>query len=95
MLPPHPTDRTPESFTLRKLSESNIALVFECARCWKASQMDILGLIGRFGPESLVDPICRKARCSRCGRLRPRPLLKFPVFRGDLAWWPRPPGATR
>lgn len=95
MLPPHPTDRSPERFTLRVLSVNNIALVFECTRCWKASQMDVDRLIRRFGPESLVQPICRKARCGRCGRLEPRPLLKYPFFRKDLSWWPRPPGATR
>ena len=95
VLPPHHTDRTPERFTLGTLARHNIALVFECARCWKASQMDVDRLIGRFGPDSLVQPICRKARCGRCGRLQPHHLLKYPIFRGDLAWWPRPPGATR
>lgn len=93
--PREPDRRSPETYTLRDLVDRRITLFFECANCLKAAQIDVLEMIARFGPESRLEPIRFKARCSRCGKRRARPLLRLPILRGDAAWWPMPPGARR
>ena len=87
-----PEARDPETFTLRDVIERRMTLVFECANCRKVSQVDTLNLAMRCGPEALVQAVRFRARCTRCGKRRARPLLKDPTAPEVRAWWPRPPG---
>jgi hypothetical protein len=93
--PRTPERRSPETFTLRDIVEERIGLYFECANCGRVTPADVLTLVARFGPESLLEPIRFRARYSRCGKRRARPLMRFPLTRGVDEWWPVPPGATR
>jgi len=93
--PREPDHRSPETFTLRDLVEQRIGLYFECANCGRLTPVDVLDLVARFGPESRLEPISFRARCSRCGKRRARPLLRFPLRKGLDEWWPRSPGLIR
>ncbi|WP_152981905.1 hypothetical protein [Prosthecomicrobium hirschii] len=93
--PREPDQKTPDAFTLRDVVERRLAMVFECANCRRVTQVDVLNLVARFGPEMAVEAVRFRARCQRCGKRRARPLFRDPAIRGDRAWWPKPPGATR
>ena len=45
-------------------------LAFECRNCWHLSQVDVLGLIERFGAEALVRALRRQAMPNRDGFVR-------------------------
>lgn len=93
--PRFPDAKDPEQFSIRDVIERRMGMVFECANCRKVAQVDVLQLVSRFGPDILLQATRFRARCTRCGKRRARILLKDPASRGDWAWWPRPPGATR
>ena len=46
----HLRDRDVDRWTLRQVLEHGI-LAFECRKCWHLAQLDVLDLVGRFGPE--------------------------------------------
>jgi hypothetical protein len=89
--PRTPERRSPETSTLRDIVEQRITLYFECANCGRVTPADVLILVARFGPESRLEPIRFRARRSRCGKRRARPLLRFPLWRGAGEWWQRLP----
>jgi ribosomal protein L44E len=95
---PNPRERdtrTPDKLTLRDLVEQRIGLYFECANCRRLSPVDLLDLVAKFGPDSRVEPIRFKAKCSTCGKRRAKPLYRYPLRKGLDEWWPHPPGAGR
>lgn len=86
--------RLPNELSLRDLVERRVVLFFECSNCYRLTPVDLLDLIARFGPDSRLEPIRFKARCTRCGKKRAKPLLQFPPLRKGT-WWPAPPRAGR
>lgn len=88
-------NRNPNDRTLRDVVDDRLALFFECASCERLSQSDLLHLVWRFGPDTKIETIRFKVVCSRCNARRATPLLKSAYRRGDAAWFPRPPLATR
>ncbi len=87
-------ERDVDKWTLRLVIERG-ALAFECRNCWHLSQVDVLGLVERFGAEALVSDVRRRARCRLCRSRRVRSLVRLKVGRKDLAWVPVPPRAGR
>ncbi|PWB63219.1 MAG: hypothetical protein C3F17_09860 [Bradyrhizobiaceae bacterium] len=88
-----PGDR--DRYTLRQVAELGLAIVFECRNCRKASRADMLELIGRYGTDTTLGELRRKARCNRCRKREADVLMRQAEGRKDLDWWPRPPGASR
>src|ERR1700687_6202758 len=68
---------------------------FECRNCRKVSEVDVLGLIERYGATATVGEIRDKARCRICKKRTADVLMRQPGSRKDFGWWPRPPRATR
>jgi hypothetical protein len=87
-------ERDVDKWTLRLVIERG-ALVFECRQCWHVAEVDVLGLIERFGADALVADARRRARCRLCRSRRVRSLLRLKVGRKDLSWVPVPPRAGR
>ena len=52
-------ERDVDKWTLRLVIERG-ALAFECRTCWHLSQIDVLGLVERFGAEALVSELSVK-----------------------------------
>jgi hypothetical protein len=88
-----PDDR--DDYTLRRIVELRLSLVFECRNCRKISQADLLDLIGRYGPSAKLGDLRPKGKCSRCGKRAADVLLKAAGTPAKRGWWPRPPGAQR
>jgi hypothetical protein len=68
-------ERDVDKWTLRLVIERG-ALAFECRNCWHLSQVDVLGLVERFGAEALVSDLRRRARCRLCRSRRVRSLVR-------------------
>jgi hypothetical protein len=88
-----PEDR--DHYTLRQVAELRLGLAFDCRNCGKFTSLDVLTLIERYGAATELGNLRPKARCSRCGKQAADVLTRVPGVRGERAWWPRPPGATR
>lgn len=91
---PNPAEIRNVSFSeirLRDIVEQRYDLVIQCSGCLKVSNMDVLVLIHKFGPDSKLEPIRFKLRCIGCGRRRATPLLFNRAYPGHHAWWPWPP----
>ncbi|GEM_PF-5268783 len=88
-----PGDR--DGYTLRKVAELRLTLAFECRNCRKIAQEDILELIEKHGLAAKLGDLRRRAKCTRCNRRAADILLRQPGVRGDKAWRPHPPRATR
>ena len=87
-------ERDVDKWTLRLVIERG-ALAFECRNCWHLAQVDVLGLIERFGADMTVGDMRRRARCRMCQSRRVRSLVRLKVGRKDLAWMPVPPQIGR
>ena len=87
-------DRDVDRWTLRQVLERG-TLAFECRKCAHLAQLDVLDLIGRFGPEMPVASVRAKTVCRMCGGRRVRSLVRLKVGRKELAWVPVPPRAGR
>jgi hypothetical protein len=68
---------------------------FECRKCRKFSAIDVETLTRTQGCQFTLGEVRRRARCRRCGSGLPQILIRSEAMRGDRAWFPRPPGATR
>jgi hypothetical protein len=84
-----------DRYTLRRVVELNLLLVFECRNCRRVSQADILDLIERFGTNATLGEIRTKGRCRICKKQSADILMREPGSRKDMGWWPRPPRAKR
>jgi hypothetical protein len=84
-----------DRYTLRQVAELRLVFVFECRNCRKVSEVDVLGLIERYGASATVGEIRDKARCRICKKRTAEVLMRQPGSRKDFGWWPRPPRATR
>jgi hypothetical protein len=51
-----------DRYTLRQVAELRLVFVFECRNCRKVSEVDVLGLIERYGASVTVGEIRDKAR---------------------------------
>ena len=87
-------ERDVDKWTLRLVIERG-ALAFECRNCWHLAQVDVLGLIERFGADAVVGDTRRRARCRLCRSRRVRSLVRLKAGRKDLAWMPVPPRIGR
>lgn len=87
-------ERDVDKWTLRQVVERG-ALAFECLKCWHLSQLDLLDLVARFGPEAPVGSVRAKTVCHVCKGRRVRSLVRLTAGRKDLAWVPVPPRAGR
>jgi ribosomal protein L40E len=90
----HLRDRDVDRWTLRQVLERGI-LAFECRKCGHLAQLDVLDLVGRFGPEMPVGRVRAKTVCRLCGGRQVRSLVRLKVGRKELAWVPVPPRAGR
>ncbi len=84
-----------DRYSLAEVRALKLAAGLECLRCHKYAALDIDHLEARDGPQLHLGDIRRRAKCQRCGCHNPVALIRSPVMRGDRAWYPRPPGATR
>src|ERR1700727_2168974 len=84
-----------DQFTLRRLADRGFAVAFECRKCHHVTRCDVADLIDRHGAAMSVSELRRRARCTFCLRRRADVLLQQAGLRGNLAWWPHPPRATR
>jgi hypothetical protein len=87
-------DRDVDRWSLRLVIERG-ALLFECGNCWRLSEVDVLDLVARFGPDALVGAVRSRTVCRKCGRRRVRSLVRLKYGRKDTAWVPVPPRAQR
>lgn len=85
----------PSTITLRELIEDRLILVFECRRCGKLSEVDVLQLVHLFGPDTLASATLFRGRCSRCGRRSARALLRDPTRRKEEGWLTQKPMLSR
>ena len=81
-------------WTLRTVVEQG-SLMVECGNCWRLVRMDARKLIARFGPDAEVREVQARMVCRRCGSQRARSLVRLKAARGDQAWLPVPPRASR
>jgi hypothetical protein len=84
-----------DRYTLRRVLELGLTVAFECRACRRISQMILLDLVERYGITTTLGELRSKAVCSRCGKREVDVLTRQPGVRGDRAWHPRPPGASR
>ena len=84
-----------DGFTLRRVLELGLTVAFECRSCRKISQVVVLDLVERHRLTTTLGELRLKAVCSRCGKRVADVLTRQPGVRGDRAWHPRPPGASR
>jgi hypothetical protein len=84
-----------DRYTLRQVAELRLGLAFDCRNCGKFTSLDVMALIARYGATTPLSKLRSKAKCLRCGKRAADVLTRMPGVRGDRAWWPRPPGATR
>ena len=84
-----------DRYTLRRVLEIGLTVAFECRSCRKISQMVVLDLVERYGMTTTLGELRSKAVCSRCGKRVADVLTRQPGVRGERAWHPRPPGASR
>jgi|HubBroStandDraft_5_1064220.scaffolds.fasta_scaffold1027500_1 hypothetical protein len=84
-----------DKYTLRQIVEFRLGLAFDCRNCGKFSKIDVLTLIERYGAATPLGALQSKGKCSRCGKRAADILTHDPGVRGDRAWRPRTPGATR
>jgi len=84
-----------DRYTLRQVVELRLLVVFECRNCRKVSEVDLLGLIERYGASATLGEIRTKARCRICKKQSADVLMREPGWRKDTGWCPRPPFATR
>jgi ribosomal protein L40E len=87
-------ERDVDRWTLRQVHERGV-LAFECRKCGHLALLDVLDLVGRFGPEMPVARVRAKTVCRMCGGRRVRSLVRLKVGRKQLAWLPVPPRAGR
>lgn len=80
-----------DAYTLRKVAEPRLTLVFECRNCRKVSRADLLDLVARYGPEAQLGDMRPQGRCSRCGKRAADLLMKAPGYPPQRGWWARPP----
>ena len=88
-------ERDVDKWTLRLVIERG-ALAFECRNCWHLAQVDVLGLIERFGADAVVG----HTRASGTMPVVPiackvHSLVRLKIGRTDLAWVPVPPRIGR
>jgi hypothetical protein len=84
-----------DRYTLRGVLELGLTVAVECRSCRRVSQLIVLDLVERYGITTTLGDLRSKAVCSRCGRRVVDVLTRQPGVRGDRAWHPRPPGASR
>ena len=59
------------------------------------AQIDVLGLVERFGADAVVGDTRRRARCRLCRSRKVRSLVRLKIGRKDLAGMPVPPRIGR
>lgn len=84
-----------DRFSLAEVVGLKIFAGLECRRCRKFAAINIDELTRRHGCQFTLGEVRRLARCRRCNSKLPQVLIRSPIIRGDRAWFPRPPGASR
>ena len=84
-----------DRYSLAEVAALKIHAGFECRKCRKFSAIDLDTLTRRNGCQFTLGEVRKLARCRRCGSGLPFILVRSEAMRGDRAWFPRPPGATR
>ena len=82
-----------DEWSLRTIIERGHRLSFECDYCWRLVAVDVLNLIGRFGPSATIGQVRRKLVCTRCRRRRARALVRTGNRNDD--WIPTRPRGGR
>ena len=84
-----------DRYSLAEVVALKVHAGLECRKCSKFAAIDIDELTRAHGCQFTLGEIRRLARCRRCGSKLPQVLIRSEAIRGDRAWLPRPPGATR
>jgi hypothetical protein len=84
-----------DRYSLAEVAALKIHAGFECRKCRKFAAIDLDTLTRRNGCQFTLGEVRKLARCRRCGSGLPFILVRSEAMRGDRAWFPRPPGATR
>ena len=85
--------RLVDDLDLRTVVEHGHQLSFECDNCWRLVAVDVLTLIGKFGPDAKVGEVRRKLVCTRCHKRRARALVRTGNRKDD--WVPTRPRGGR
>ena len=84
-----------DRYSLAEVAALKVSAGLECRRCRKFAAIDIDELTRLHGCQFTLGEVRHLARCRRCGSKLPQVLIRSQVIRGDRAWFPRPPGASR
>jgi len=85
-----------DRYSLAEVVVLEVSAGLECRRCRKFAAVDVDELTRIHGCQFTLGEVRRLARCRRCGSKLPQVLIRSGhAIRGDRAWFPRPPGASR
>lgn len=84
-----------DRYSLAEVGALNISAGLECRKCRKFAALDIDELTRNRGCQFTLGELRQLAKCQRCGSRLPQLLIRSQMIRGDRAWFPRPPGASR
>lgn len=89
--------RRPDSIVAWTLADAAKAgaMVWECGKCARLCAADMDDLVARYGAVATIAAVRTHMRCRRCGRRQARALVRLRFGRGDRAWVPVPPRASR
>ncbi len=82
-----------DEWTLQAIVERGHGLSFECDNCWRLVAVDVLTLVGQFGPAATIGEVRRKLVCKRCHKRRARALVRTGNRKDD--WIPTRPRGGR
>jgi len=84
-----------DRYSLAEVAALKVLAGLECRKCRKFAAVDVDELTRLHGCQFTLGEVRHLARCRRCGSKLPSVLIRSQAIRGDRAWYPRPPGASR
>ena len=90
-----PLGFTGRGYSLAEVAALKVLAGLECRKCRKFAAVDVDELTSLYGCQFTLGEVRQLARCRRCGSKLPLVLIRSQAIRGDRAWYPRPPGASR
>ena len=79
-------------YSLAQVTALKVSAGLECR---KFAAVDVDELTRLHGCQFTLGEVRHLARCRRCGSKLPFVLIRSQAIRGNRAWYPRPPGASR
>jgi len=84
-----------DRYSLAEVTALKVSAGLECRKCRKFAAVDVDALTRLHGLSVHLGEVRHLAKCLRCGSKLPFVLIRSEAIRGDRAWCPRPPGASR